>query len=142
MGLNITFIFLEYGLTYSPITDPSSPPPDFQLVSGPIALQYSCSRDVLKSSNFQKLNFLITKKFNPHFCTFDGLNYLIIREFNPQKMYFWLLTRVELSDNQKVQKFSLNFLIIRKFNPCVVELSEVELSDYIRHNVISQIKKV
>ena len=31
-------------------------------------------------------------------------------------MYFWLLTRVELSDNQKVQKFSLNFLIIRKFN--------------------------
>ena len=46
-------------------------------------------------------------------------------------MYFWLLTRVELSDNQKVQKFSLNFLIIRKFNPCVVELSEVELSDYI-----------
>ena len=48
-------------------------------------------------------------------------------------MYFWLLTRVELSGNQIVQTVLLNYLIIRKFNPCVVELSEVELFEDIQY---------
>ena len=62
------------------------------------------------------MNFLIIVKFNQGILV-EQFDYQKVQPINSMSYCHNVISIwVELSDNQKIQKFSLNFLIIRKFN--------------------------